>query len=89
MTTQKSTITPEDLFDFKGAVERWTDASRKATHSSLEMYEKTVDQLADAGVKTAQAFNMPAITKIAETNAALSREVAGAYATTVRELIKA
>jgi hypothetical protein len=79
----------ESLFDVQGAVERWADATRQAANNSLDLYEKTVDQLADAEITTARAVKIPAIVKIAETHAALSREVTGAYVTTVRELLKA
>jgi hypothetical protein len=90
MATQtKTNGNVENLFDVQGAVERWADVTRKAANNSLDLYEKTIGQLADAEVTTARAVKLPALVRIAETHAALSREVAGAYATTWRELLKA
>jgi hypothetical protein len=88
-TTTTKTIKPEDLFDFDGAFARWNEATRKAGNDYLDLYEKTVDQLADLEVKTAGATKIPFVTTIAETHAAVSREVAGAYVSAVRDLIKA
>jgi hypothetical protein len=62
-TTSNST---PDLFDFEGALKQWTDATRKATEDALDLYVKTVDEVAT-----------------------VSREVAGAYAGSVRDLINA
>ncbi len=91
MTTETNakTFKPQDILDFEGAIERWTEASRKAGKDYLELYEKAVGQLADLEVKTAGATKIPFVTTIAETHAAVSREVAGAYAAAVRDLIKA
>jgi hypothetical protein len=89
MATQTKTFKPEDIFDFDGALSRWTEATRKAGSDYLDIYEKTVDQLADLEVKTAGATKIPFVTTVAETHAAVSREVAGAYVTAVRDLIKA
>ena len=89
MTTSQSKNTkPQDLFDLDGAAERWTEASRKAGNDYLVLYEKTADQLADLEVKTAQATKIPAVIRIAETHASVSREVAGAYVSAVRDLLK-
>jgi CO dehydrogenase/acetyl-CoA synthase epsilon subunit len=89
MTTSQSKNTkPQDLFDLDGAAERWTEASRKAGNDYLVLYEKTADQLADLEVKTAQATKIPAVITIAETHASVSREVAGAYVSAVRDLLK-
>ena len=88
-TTTTKNFKPEDLFDFDGAVARWSEATRKAGNDYLDLYEKTVDQLADLEVKTAGATKIPFVTTIVETHAAVSREVAGAYVSAVRDLIKA
>jgi hypothetical protein len=87
--TQTKTVKPQDLFDLDGATERWTEASRKAGNDYLDLYEKTADQLAELEVKTAQATKIPAVITIAETHASVSREVAGAYVSAVRDLLKA
>jgi hypothetical protein len=81
--------TSNDLFNFEGAVKQWTDASRKATVDALDLYVKTVDEFATAEVKAANATKIPALVTIAQTHADVSREVAGTYAGSVRDLIKA
>ena len=87
-TTETKNTKPQDLFDLDGAAERWTEASRKAGNDYLVLYEKTADQIADLEVKTAQATKIPAVITIAETHASVSREVAGAYVSAVRDLLK-
>ena len=81
--------TTNELFDFEGAVQQWTDATRKATEDALDLYVKTVEEFATAEVKAAQASRIPALATIAQTHADVSREVAGTYAGSVRDLIKA
>jgi hypothetical protein len=84
-----STSPVHELFDFEGALKQWTDATRKATEDTLDLYLKTVDEFATAEVKAAQATKLPALATIAETHADVSRQVAGTYASTVRDLVKA
>ena len=86
MATQTKT---HDLFDLEGAVERWTEATRKASNDYLDAYGKGVDQLADFGVKTAAATKLPAVTEIAESQAKLARSLTDTYITVTRDLIKA
>jgi hypothetical protein len=86
MATQTKT---QDLFDVEGAVERWTEATRKAGNDYLDAYGKTVDQLADYGVKAAAATKLPVVTKLAESQAKLSRDLAETYITVTRDLLKA
>jgi hypothetical protein len=59
------------------------------TEHTLELYVKTVDQLADAEVKAAQATTLPIVATMAETNAAASRRIASAYVAVARNLLKA
>lgn len=90
MTTQTKNDTKlNDLFDVQGAVERFADANRKAGNDYLDLYEKTVAQLTDLEVKTADAVKLPAISTIAKTHADVTRKVAGTYVETARELLKA
>lgn len=86
-TETHGTVT--DLLDVKGALEHGTAAARKATEDALELYVKSVDELAAAEVKAARATKLPVVATIAETHASLGREVAKTYATTVRDLLKA
>ena len=87
-TTQTKTVKPQDLFGVDGVAERWSETSRKASNDYLDLYEKTADQLAELEVKTAQATKIPAVIAIAETHASGSREVAGAYVSALRDLLK-
>lgn len=87
-STTTNTSTP-DPFDFEGALKQWTDASRKATEDTLDLYLKTVDELATAEVTAAKATKLAALATIAEAHAGVSREVAGTYVSAVRDLIKA
>jgi hypothetical protein len=68
---------------------QWTQAGRKVTEHTLELYVKTVDQLADAELKAAQATNLPIVATMAETNAAARRMIASAYVAVARNLLKA
>jgi hypothetical protein len=86
MATQTKT---HDLIDLESAVERWTEATRKAGNDYLDAYGKTVDQLADYGVKTAAATKVPVVTELAESQAKLSRNLADTYITVTRDLLKA
>jgi hypothetical protein len=78
----------EDPLDIQALMARWTEASRNATERFLEIYQKTVGQLAEAHVKTARAVDVPAVTTIAETQAAMSRDVADAYVASVRRMLE-
>jgi hypothetical protein len=91
MATSTSTTTPStpDPFDVEGALKQWTDATRKAAEDTLDLYVKTVDELATAEVKAAKATKVPAWATIAEAHAGVSRDIAGTYAGTVRDLLKA
>jgi len=86
MATQTKT---HDIFDVQGALERITEANRKAGNDYLDLYEKTVGQLTALELKTAEAVKVPAVTEIAKTHADVSLKVAKTYADTARELLKA
>ena len=88
-TAPRATKPFGESFDIEGALKQWTETTRKATEDTLALYVKTVDQLADADVKAAQASKLPIVATIAETNAVVSRGIAGAYVTAVRDLLKA
>ena len=90
MATQtKNDTTFDNFFDVQGAVERFADANRKAGNDYLDLYEKTVNQLTDLELKTAEAVKLPAVSTIAKTHADVTRKVAGSYVETARELLKA
>jgi hypothetical protein len=87
-TAPRATKPVSDPFDVEGALKQWTETARKATEDTLELYVKTVDTLVDAEVKAAHATKLPMVT-IAETNAVVSRGIAGAYVAAARDLLKA
>jgi hypothetical protein len=90
MATQTKNDTKlNDLFDVQGAVERIADANRKAGNDYLDLCEKTVAQITDLEVKTADALQLPAISTIAKMHVDVTRKVAGTYVETARELLKA
>jgi hypothetical protein len=74
-----------ELFDVEAAVTRWS----AATNDYLNFYEKSVEQFADAEVKAAQAVKLPLVSTLVESHADLSRQLAGAYVSAARELLKA
>jgi hypothetical protein len=77
----------EDRFDIHGMAASWNASGRQATEHLLDLYQKSVERLADTHVQTARAVDNPTLITIAETQAALSRDVADAYATSVRKLL--
>jgi hypothetical protein len=77
----------EGLFDFD-ALASWLTSPREAAERALDMYESLVGKLADAHVGAARAFDIPAITAIAETQAAVLREATDAYVSSARRLFE-
>ena len=88
-TQTKNGTTRNDLFDVQGVFERLTEANRKAGNDYLDLYEKTVAQLTDLELKTAEAVKLPAVSSIAKTHADVTRKVADTYVNTARDLLKA
>ena len=84
-TTPKTDPTPAELFD----PERWADATRKVGNDYLDLVERAAEQVAELEVKTAKVSKLPAVTQLAETHGALTREFTGAYVTAARDLLKA
>ena len=78
----------EGLFDVNAVMDRWTTAPSEAVGRVLDIYETMVQQMADAHVTAARAFDNPAITMIAEKQAALGREMADAYLRSIRRLFE-
>lgn len=87
-----STQTPidTDLFggvDIPASLERWRQTTRQVTHRYLDLYSSTVSRMADAQVESARAAKVPALVPIAESSAAIRRDVCDAYVTTIRDFI--
>ena len=87
MSDTQTHVDLEDRLDVQSLLASWTESRRKATERFLDLYQKSVGQLADAHVKTARAVDLPAVVTIAETQAAVSRDVADAYVTSVRRML--
>ena len=84
--------TPKTFPDFSSldeAVQRWTQATRKAGNDYLDLYDKAVGQLTELEAKTAAATKLPLVSEIVDTHVTLTREVTGAYVTAARDLLKA
>jgi hypothetical protein len=88
MATQ-STPKIADLYNVEETVQKWTEATRKAGNEYLDLYDKAVDQLIEIEVKAAAATKLPIVSQVVDTHVTLTREVAGAYVTAARDLLKA
>ena len=90
MATQTKTApTFADYYNVDEALQRWTEATRKAGNDYLDLYDKAVDQFTDIETKAAAATKLPLVTQFVDTHATLTREVAGVYVTAARDLLKA
>jgi nucleotide-binding universal stress UspA family protein/GNAT superfamily N-acetyltransferase len=85
-TATKASARGDELVDVSRALGRWTETSRTASSDYLDLCEKTVGRFADLEVKSAQAIRLPLVATIAETHAAVSRQLAGAYVKAARDL---
>jgi hypothetical protein len=85
---QQSPLTFPDRLDVQAVLARWSDSRRKAAHTFLDLYERTVGQLAEAHVKSARAVDLPNVVTIAERQAEMGRGVADAYVTAARKLLE-
>jgi hypothetical protein len=85
-----TTKTPfADFANVDEAVQRWTEATRKAGNDYLDLYDKAVGQITELEAKTAAATKLPLVSQIVDTHVALTREVTGVYVTAARDLLKA
>ena len=74
--------------DMQAIMARWTEARRKAAYAFLDFYERTIGQIAEAHVKSARASDNPTVITIAERQAEMGRDVAGAYVSAARKMLK-
>lgn len=81
-------VNTDDMFNVHSVQARWSESRRKAANHILDAYEQAVGRLADAHVKTARSVDLPGVVTIAEAQAAMSRDVAGKYASTARKLLE-
>ena len=78
-----------DALDFQAVVERLTAANRKVGKDYVDLVEKTVAQVTDLQLETATALKLPAVTNLVETQVDVTRQIAGTYVKTARELLNA
>jgi hypothetical protein len=71
----------------RDAVERVQEASKKATLTYLDAYERAVDSFTELQLKIANATKAPLVIGAAEAQVELSRELATAGASAARALI--
>jgi hypothetical protein len=79
---------PMEALDVQDLMSHWTEMRRRGAERALEYYETLVERMADAHVRTARTFDLPAMTEIAEAQAAMSRNLADAYCDSVRKLLE-
>jgi hypothetical protein len=68
--------------------ERIIESSRKAGTTYLDLYEKTLNSIADYQDKVGEQSQVEWVTTIANTQAEFTRELASAYSSAARSLIK-
>jgi hypothetical protein len=68
--------------------ERIIESSRKAGNTYLDLYEKTLSSIADYQDKVGEQSQVEWVTTIANSQANFTRELAGAYASAARSLLK-
>jgi hypothetical protein len=74
----------QSAFDSGLVLERWQQTTLTLTHRYLELYAAAVGRLADAHVEAARANSLLPLLPLAESQAAIWRQCASAYVTTVR-----
>jgi hypothetical protein len=68
--------------------ERIIESSRKAGTTYLDLYEKTLNSIADYQDKVGEQSQVEWVTTIANSQANFTRELAGAYTSAARSLLK-
>jgi hypothetical protein len=68
--------------------ERIIDSSKKAGNAYLDIYEKTLNSIADYQEKTGEKSPVEWVTTIANAQASFTRDLAGAYSSAARSLLK-
>jgi hypothetical protein len=68
-------------------LEYLTDAGRKAGIAYLDGYERAVNGLTELHIKAAHATKLPFVATMAETQAAVTRELTTATVTAARDIL--
>ena len=68
--------------------ERIIESSKKAGNVYLDIYEKTLNSIADYQEKVGEQSQVDWVTTIANAQASFTRDLAGAYSSAARSLLK-
>jgi hypothetical protein len=68
--------------------ERIIESSKKAGNTYLDIYEKTLNSIADYQEKIGEQSQVDWVTTIANAQAGFTRDLAGAYSSAARSLLK-
>jgi hypothetical protein len=68
--------------------ERIIESSKKAGNTYLDVYEKTLNSIADYQEKVGEQSQVDWITTVANAQADFTRDLAGAYTSAARSLLK-
>jgi hypothetical protein len=68
--------------------ERIIESSKMAGNAYLDIYEKTLNSIADYQEKVGEQSQVDWVTTIANAQASFTRDLAGAYSSAARSLIK-
>jgi hypothetical protein len=68
--------------------ERIIESSKKAGNVYLDIYEKTLNSIADYQEKVGEKSQVDWVTTIANAQASFTRDLAGAYSSAARSLLK-
>jgi hypothetical protein len=82
------TATQATTEQLRGLNERLLDAGKKAGGVYLDAYEKAMKSIADYQPKLAESTGVEWVSTIADAQARFTRDLAGLYASTGRELLK-
>ena len=87
-TTQTKNVAEETTERLRDFNERVLDAGRKAGGAYLDAYEKAAQSIVDYQEQVAKQSDVEWVSTVVEAQAKFTRELAKAYVTTGRELLK-
>lgn len=87
--TDPKTTPKNGTLDLQAVVERLNTANRKVGKDYVDLVELTVARVTDLQLETASALRVPDVTNLVETQVDLTRQIAGTYVKTARELLNA
>jgi hypothetical protein len=89
MTTPDPTAGLDDAAQrIRELTERFIEAAKKAGNESLDMYEKSLQNLVDFEERAAGASQLDWVASIAQAHAKFVQEISAAYVSAAREMFK-